>query len=392
MKRIAHYSPWFKIGGIETHIENLVMNMDGYNSTIITDGQDIIRNGKIGDSKIIGIGPKNIDTNLIIRHLPAKLSFSLNAPMALIRNINLCNYFKNSNYDVVHFHAIGLGAFLGCIWGWKTVNMNVMKKAFSSLCSAKTTLFTDHSIFLRLDTYPDWIEFYLDVFDNIVCVEKGGYENVVRWAKERGVEKKVWYIPNSVDTQVFKPFAPTEKTKNNFRIGWVGRFVAEKGEGFLLKLLKQLPNNLEIHLVYAGGESIDMRLKELSVQNPNIKLSHNLNYKEMPGFYNSIDLVLNTTIPIANDRVIPEAMSCGRPVIAFDKGSDDANYPIRDRENGFLIKRDINGILELLQYLNDNRTEIERTGRNARKSVEKELSNEIIIPQIKQVYETIMNK
>lgn len=70
----------------------------------------------------------------------------------------------------------------------------------------------------------------------------------------------------------------------------------------------------------------------------------------------------------------------------LDKGN---RYPTIHGKTGYLIKEDINELLSLLEYINDNRSELEKLGRNARKIVEEQFSTDVIIPKIKKIYENL---
>ena len=57
MKKIAHYTSSFRVlGGIESHIQNVVENVKEYDITLLIDrGYTILNNGKLGPFGIVAL-------------------------------------------------------------------------------------------------------------------------------------------------------------------------------------------------------------------------------------------------------------------------------------------------------------------------------------------------
>lgn len=378
--KVIHYTPGLRIGGIERYIETIIKNMKGYDFEIAYDVpsdeyiKDLTPHARFNQLKSKSI---SVPSRKIMRFLDP-----LNA---YFRVANLRNYLRNEVFDLLHFHIMDLIPLLNGYPIYRETLIAVVSKTYRNICPRRRVLFTDHSMFLRFDTRPKEAMFYFDVFDNIICVHKIGYNHAVQECERKEVKKNLWYIPNSVDVNMFHP--ASDSKESNLRIGYAGRIAAEKGQEFLLKILPQLPEDIEFHIAYFTDNKIENRLREMAKVNPNIKLYKELSYQEMPSFYNSIDLLLNVTNPIANDRVVPEAMSCGRPVIMI--GNVD-RYPVVHGETGYLFDGRIESLLDQLHHIHDDRQNLERIGRNARRKIEEEYSNEVLMPKLREVYERLM--
>lgn len=373
---IAHFCPWFHIGGIESHIENIVSSLNMYNHEIVTDNNYMSISSDNNIKRIIRIGPPNIRTKSRIQ----KWLIPINEFRRLRNQIT---YMKKAHIDIIHCHAIFLQHFIS-IRFYRRLFLSLLTDLWASKNIRKPMLFTDHSIFSRWDSYLDSIEFYFKVFDNLICVEKSGYESVVDFIEHRKLQKQVWYIPNSVDTKKFSYKEPPYKQK--IVIGYAARLERIQGEIFM-DLLKKMPSYIELHIAGAGTNYEVEEYRKL-FSNPQVRFFPNTPRDKMPNFYHGIDILFDPITLRANDRVIPEAMSCGRPVIMI--GNID-RYPVIDRETGYLIENDIDTLLTLLKDLNKNRDELYKTGKKSRAIIEREYSNVVLMPKLKRVYEDVMN-
>lgn len=126
----------------------------------------------------------------------------------------------------------------------------------------------------------------------------------------------VTYLPNLPVERVSKP----RSTNREFRIGFMGRLVREKGIMLLLEALDLLPSKIKLFTAGAGEEYILRRL----LANPRV---HHMGLLQDPSvLFSEIDLLVvpSLTTPKWKEqfgRVIAEAFSCGIPVVGSDSGS-----------------------------------------------------------------------
>jgi len=163
--------------------------------------------------------------------------------------------------------------------------------------------------------------------DMTVALTKGDAEE---WRK---LTPKVCVIPNIVHLNESGLYSDcTSKS-----VIYVGRFSKQKDIGRLLRiwnLIHQRHPNWNLHIYGGYGEEQNALLDEIKLMDANIYVHEpTLNilekYKE-----NSVLLLTSQYEPFG--LVLPEAMSCGLPVVAFDCPYGPADI-INDGIDGFLI-------------------------------------------------------
>lgn len=132
---------------------------------------------------------------------------------------------------------------------------------------------------------------------------------------------KTTFIPHGVDTSVFKFFP--RRYQNTFNLGCIANINSNKNQLLLVKALKMLPENVELHLY--GNEN-----KEYRMTINNYIERHNLgNRVHFHGFIDNkyIPKVLSTfnlfILPSFNEGLpvsILEALACEVPVLSADSG------------------------------------------------------------------------
>ena len=167
--------------------------------------------------------------------------------------------------------------------------------------------------------------------DCIVALTKGDAND---W---RNVNKNVRVIPNIVHLNETGRYSSLESKKVIF----VGRFTVQKDIWSLLKvwrLVHQRHPDWELH-AYGEGELKEDFKKTVDLDNINLKV-HEPTSNIFDRYLESSILIM-TSVYEPFGLVLPEAMSCGLPVVAFDCPYGPADI-ISDGQDGFLIKgRDI---------------------------------------------------
>ncbi len=147
---------------------------------------------------------------------------------------------------------------------------------------------------------------------------------------------------------------------------YVGNATKRKGLHLLISILKDFENFIPINLTIIGptGDAIPM----LS-GNSNIKYYNFLNHFEIVEILHRSDVFVFPSFMDSWGMVVIEAMACGLPVILTENtGAKD----ILTKECGFIIPvNDQQALKEKIEYFYNNRTEIERMGKNAAEVVQK---------------------
>jgi glycosyltransferase involved in cell wall biosynthesis len=159
-------------------------------------------------------------------------------------------------------------------------------------------------------------------------------------------------------------FFPIDRSNKKFRILYLGPLILRKGLPYLFEALYNLKIDTELYEVWFIGTVFD-ELKPIIGKY--IRSNWNfLGYKmhsELSTLISQCDIMVHPSIEEGLSMVIPQVLSCGVPVIATTNTGGD--MLIRENENGFIIPiRNAKAIEERLQYLFENKLELQRIQRN----------------------------
>ena len=222
-----------------------------------------------------------------------------------------------------------------------------------------------------------WNEKYAEV---IVTLTEGDAKN---W---RTINPNVCVIPNVVNLNRSDKYCDW----NAKSVIFVGRFSVQKDIRSLLniwEIVYRKNPDWQLHLYGGYGGEQDLLLPEIQKNDINIIVhdpTPNIfeKYKE-----SSIFLITSLFEPFG--LVMPEAMSCGLPVVAFDCPYGPADI-VTDGKDGFLIKdRDIRQYAEKVCLLMENVSLRQEMGQAGIISSQR-YSAQRIMPKWKQLFEQLV--
>jgi len=135
-----------------------------------------------------------------------------------------------------------------------------------------------------------------------------------------------------VDIEAFRP-EPSERHRTRERFGWgstdvvvgfVGRFVEEKGIDTLLQAFARAAGRWS--LLFVGGGALASRIKSVQHQHPaRVRLVEDASHDDVPRYLNAMDVLCAPSRTTARwkeqfGRMLIEAMACRVAVIASDSG------------------------------------------------------------------------
>jgi glycosyltransferase involved in cell wall biosynthesis len=370
------------VGGGSISIRMLMKTMSDVDFEVVTNAlQGLPLVEKYNKNGIIHRFPPNdIARSSVYTEKSKQFLYHYKLISELVRFHRKCNYLKKADYDLLVFNGpltnysfFSFDRKINRFFFTKLNNFSFIKKPKIVTLRGIPSWWT----YNRIDKENE--ERVIRTFDNIICVDRSIFVYVQNYLKRIKQEKKVWFIHNSVDINKFSLVPLPNKKK--LSVGFIGRLSIEKGINLLLKLVKKLPKNIELHLIVLDDKTIIEK-----TNNPNIFIYENIANENIPKYLEKMDVVFNPVLVEGISRVTLEAMSCGRPIIMLDKGD---RYPVINNETGYLIKEDINELLRILEYLHGNRSELKKAGKNAREIVEREFSDEIVTRRIKKIYKLV---
>ncbi len=201
--------------------------------------------------------------------------------------------------------------------------------------------------------------------------------------KWRKCYRNIFVIPNIAHLN------PTNKYSSgiNKHVIFVGRYSEQKGIPDLLSVWSKVNERHPDWQLDIYGEGFDQQKVKEDINSLNININLNNPVSDIHNRY------INSSIFILSSKyepfglVIPEAMSCGLPVVSFE--GDGPNYILSDGQDGFLIKGgNINGFVEKVCILIENEELRKQMGKNAIRS-SKRFSATNIMPMWKSFFETL---
>ena len=246
-----------------------------------------------------------------------------------------------------------------------------------------------HSMFMM--TYADKTDNPLKLFlrrlafrafrksNVLVSLTKGDAED---W-RNKNHNKRIIVIPNVVNLNKTKHYsAQTSK-----QIIFVGRFTKLKGIPLLIEIWRKIQLSFPEWTLefYGDGEEKDKYVPIMSSLNIHVHEP----IKNIHEQYCESSILILTSICESFSLVIPEAMSCGLPVVSFDCPYGPRDI-ITDGEDGFLIPQyDVDLFVEKLSFLIDNERVRREMSKRAILSSQK-FSPGQIMPKWKDLFEALI--
>lgn len=186
---------------------------------------------------------------------------------------------------------------------------------------------------------------------------------------------KIYVIQNAIELK--NPQQDSKSSNGEIKIITVGRFVKQKDYETALKSFSNLvernkDRQFRYYIVGYGPLEKDVRsmAEQLKIEN---KIKIFINPPDVLSILKSSDIFLSTSLFEGVSNSIMEALVAGLPVIATNVG--DNSYLVKDGKNGFLVPcRDVETIVDKLEYLSGSADKRNEFGNNSIKVVETEFS------------------
>ena len=191
---------------------------------------------------------------------------------------------------------------------------------------------------------------------------------------------KISVIPFGIDTDVFRPTHMNQQ-QNQFSILYAGWLYPLKGLPYLIQAVartKKLGLNVNLKIVGEGKQKQELRAlaRRLGVE-PNIVFQGVVSYSHMPRQYQECDVFCFPTLGEPLGKVLIEAMSCAKPVIASNIGGP--TEIIQNEVNGLLVPPgNSEALAEKIIMLANDENARRRMGAKARETVLARFSWQVI--------------
>ena len=226
------------------------------------------------------------------------------------------------------------------------------------------------------------LKFDLDILRQKKFYDKINFIAVADKQRELGSEyfKFAGRVHHGVDTLKFK-----FSKRGGDRLAFVGRLVEGKNPDIAIEIAKN--SNYSIDLYGDYDEENEYYKSKIEPQiGEDVGVKGHIHFLKMSNVYqNAKALLFPITWDEAFGLVVIEAMACGTPVIAFDRGA--MKELIVDGVTGFVVKEgDIKAMIEAVKNID----KIDR--QKCREHVEKNFSLEKMVSGYEDVFKNIINK
>ena len=359
MKNILLLVPRLNIGGAESYVASVARSLKilGYNVFIASGGGALA-------NELQQEGIKHF-------FLPIRLSKFI-SELLLKHIIN--------KYKIELIHANSEAAGIVAVKTKNKYNLNI------------PIIYTAHGVL------PAKVKDIINQVDKIIAVSHFSKHSAI---KEGFSAEKIQVIYNGIDTDKFKPNQQDKKLlrekyhipQDAFTMIIVSRIknLRNKGHQHLLNILKNYDISKKWHLVVIGKgkglSDLKKKIKEYHLQDRVHLLGHKTDVE------NYIDIADVMVLPSYFETfglVLAEGMAMQKPAIAFNVGG--ISEVISDKETGFLVKyNDDDDLVNKINRLAQDKDLCSKMGVIARKKVEKDFANQIMIKKIIEVYNEIID-
>lgn len=349
-------SPFFhpNIGGVETHLSDLTeyLSSDGYKTYVLTY-KPITTDAKALSVEVKG----NIEIhrfwwfgfNLFHKLEPYPvLEFLYLTPWLFIRSFI---WLLKNDQKIWVIHAQGFNAaFIS----------KVLAKLFNKKFIASTHAIygmNPQSLIARLMLWT------LNSADKILTLSKQSKGELTRLGMS---ESKIDVYTYWVNQDIFKP---TDKIEAKKKLGWdgkfivlfIGRFIKIKGIDILFHVAKRIKQS-KIYFSFIGDGPMNEEVQRTSNNLSNVIFVGKVDNRELPTYYNASDIfIIPSLYEEGFGRVILEALSCGVPVIASNRGGIPEAM---DNSIGFIIEPKTEEIIKIIMHLYEHPEKLETLSKS----------------------------
>lgn len=203
-------------------------------------------------------------------------------------------------------------------------------------------------------------------------------------------EERIEVIPYYTDLPSLS--GDIRETKSPPHILFFGRLVQPKGLQYLVKALEHVDGPWKCIIIGEGPElkTIQNLARELQIFDK-IQFTGWQSHSELGKYYRQARVVVVPSVwPEPFCIVGIEAMSYGKPVVAFDVGG--ISDWLEDSQTGFLVPRqDVMGLAQKIEILLKDKELAEKFGKQGRVNAENRFTKDIHLKKLMQVFESILS-
>jgi glycosyltransferase involved in cell wall biosynthesis len=217
--------------------------------------------------------------------------------------------------------------------------------------------------------------------------------------RAKGYRGPTAVVPNGVDAELFRPMDREACRRalgvSGFVVGYVGRFVEEKGLIDLVEALSHCPP--EVNLLFVGSGPLEAEILSRSQQlgvSGRVRVLSARPLTELPPLMNAMDVLALPSCTTARwkeqfGRVLIEANACGTPVIGARSGA----IPDVVGQAGLIFpERDPKALAQAIISLHADPAAARKMGELGRQQVEEQYTWSRVAERMHTIYQTLLDE
>ena len=286
--------------------------------------------------------------------------------------------FRERRYDVVHTHS-GKAGFVGRLAAKRAGVPNIVHTIHGPSFYRYQNAIGNWLFRWAEQVAAEWTTQFITVADAMT-------EHYL--AAGVGQPSQYVKIHSGMNIEVFLHTRPPAG-KTELVVGKVARLFRLKGHEYLFeaapRILAAVPN-VKFLLVGDGilRERFERQAERMGLRD-RFEFTGLIRPEEIPDYIARMDVLVHLSLREGLPRTLPQALACGKPVVAFDV--DGAREVCLDGQTGFLVRAgDVTGLAEAVIRLLQDREQATRMGALGRRLVAERFSEDLMVRRIDELY------
>ena len=153
------------------------------------------------------------------------------------------------------------------------------------------------------------------------------------------------YLPNPIDTELFYPKPPTQKSERKRVLIASDSNWTVKGTDIAIKALSKIKNKIEVSIIQHGPD-FNKTSALASSLGLSLKVLPKVPHEKLNEYYWDADIVIDRFALGSLGLISLEAIACGRPVLVYASSeySENKDFPLKDLREEEDIANDISDL------------------------------------------------
>ncbi len=206
--------------------------------------------------------------------------------------------------------------------------------------------------------------------------------------------EKVFYVPNGVDTSLFKPKKKNKNTKSNkFNVTYLGTLYKTEQVQPIIEAAKQMEDD-DVRFMFIGPGNIEQIKKQLGKHAENCVFTGFVEREKIPEMLSQANVLLAPfpdlpSLRYASNMKVFEYMAMQKPIIASATG--EIPRVLENGKAGYLIEPgNATQLVDAILGIKQNPKKAETKAKLARKLAEEKYDWKVLAKKVKKVYEELM--